>query len=190
MFNVGSGEFLLILLVALIVLGPTRLPDALRQFGRVLGEAKKLSSNFQNEMNDAMKDPVKLVTGEETPKLPKVPRTSKELLGFAVPEPFSKMEASAKPGPGLKTSAESPEAAKNLLEGADEQAASKEADEQTASTPTADAAVPTSVEPAELPPKLVGQVSDESKPDNRDAGSVHPADDDDDDDDVPMFGDR
>ena len=38
MFNIGGGEVLVIALIALIVLGPQRLPDAARQVGKAMGE--------------------------------------------------------------------------------------------------------------------------------------------------------
>ena len=50
MFNLGAGEVMVIALLALIVLGPTRLPDAARQIGSFMGEIRKLSSGFQREM--------------------------------------------------------------------------------------------------------------------------------------------
>jgi Tat protein translocase TatB subunit len=53
MFNVGGGELLVILLIALIVLGPQRLPDAARQVGRVVSEVRRVSSGFQRELKDA-----------------------------------------------------------------------------------------------------------------------------------------
>ncbi|MGQ0832128.1 MAG: Sec-independent protein translocase protein TatB [Microthrixaceae bacterium] len=56
MFNVGGGEFLVIALVALIVLGPQRLPDAARQVGKALGELRRLSSGFQDELRGALSD--------------------------------------------------------------------------------------------------------------------------------------
>jgi Tat protein translocase TatB subunit len=56
MFNIGGGEFLVILLVALIVLGPNRLPEAARQAGKVMGELRKISSGFQNELRTAIAD--------------------------------------------------------------------------------------------------------------------------------------
>lgn len=68
MFNVGGGEFLIIFLVALVVLGPQKLPDAARQIGKIAGEFRKISSGFQREMQSALKDPVSKVTGEPTPK--------------------------------------------------------------------------------------------------------------------------
>lgn len=58
MFNVGTPELLVILLVALIVLGPNKLPDAARQVGRFMGEFRRMSSGFQSELRDAMKEPV------------------------------------------------------------------------------------------------------------------------------------
>lgn len=59
MLNVGTPELLVILVVALIVLGPARLPGAARQVGKALGEARKLSNGFQAEMRDAMREPIK-----------------------------------------------------------------------------------------------------------------------------------
>ena len=53
MFNVGGGELLVIMLIALIVLGPQRLPDAARQVGRVMGDLRRISSGFQQELKDA-----------------------------------------------------------------------------------------------------------------------------------------
>jgi sec-independent protein translocase protein TatB len=53
MFNVGGGELIVILLVALIVLGPQRLPGAARQVGKVLGDLRRVSSGFQNELRHA-----------------------------------------------------------------------------------------------------------------------------------------
>lgn len=54
MFNIGGGEFLVIALIALIVLGPQRLPDAAKQVGKAMGELRRMSSGFQNELKDAL----------------------------------------------------------------------------------------------------------------------------------------
>jgi Tat protein translocase TatB subunit len=56
MFNIGGGEFLVIAVLALIVLGPQRLPDAARQVGKVMGEMRRLSSGFQQELQSALQD--------------------------------------------------------------------------------------------------------------------------------------
>jgi len=65
MLNLGTGELLVVFLVALIVLGPTKMPDAARQVGRMIAELRRLSSGFQDEMRAAMQDP--------TPTLPPLP---------------------------------------------------------------------------------------------------------------------
>lgn len=54
MFNVGGPEILVVLLVALVVLGPEELPKAMRTFGNIMGQVRKLSSGFQSEMRSAM----------------------------------------------------------------------------------------------------------------------------------------
>jgi sec-independent protein translocase protein TatB len=56
MFNIGGGEVLVIALIALIVLGPERLPDAARTVGKVMGEIRRLSTGFQDEVRTAFSD--------------------------------------------------------------------------------------------------------------------------------------
>lgn len=58
MGNLGGLEVVVILLVALVVLGPKKLPDAARQVGRALTELKRISGGFQKEMREAMQDPI------------------------------------------------------------------------------------------------------------------------------------
>lgn len=57
MFNLGGGELLVIALIALIVLGPERLPDAARTVGKVMGEIRRLSTGFQEEVRTAFTEP-------------------------------------------------------------------------------------------------------------------------------------
>ncbi len=57
MGNVGGGEILIILLVALIFLGPEKMPEVARQIGKVVGEIRKMSTAFQNEIQSAMSAP-------------------------------------------------------------------------------------------------------------------------------------
>jgi sec-independent protein translocase protein TatB len=56
MGNVGGGEILVILLAALLILGPAKLPEAARQVGKAMGELRKVTSGFQRELQDALKD--------------------------------------------------------------------------------------------------------------------------------------
>jgi sec-independent protein translocase protein TatB len=58
-FNVTGSELVIILLVALIVLGPEKLPDAIRKVGRVYGELRRMSAGFQSELKDALDEPMR-----------------------------------------------------------------------------------------------------------------------------------
>lgn len=69
MFNIGGGEILVIALVALIVLGPQRLPDAARQAGKAIGELRRLSSGFQNEIKGAF-DVSEIASDRPAPRRP------------------------------------------------------------------------------------------------------------------------
>ena len=62
-FNIGTGELLVILLVALIVLGPTKLPEAARNVGKALGELRRVSTGFQAELRDALHEPLEGTPG-------------------------------------------------------------------------------------------------------------------------------
>ena len=59
MFNLSGSEIVVILLLALIVLGPEKLPDAIRRFGRIYGELRKMGTGFQSEFRQAFDEPLK-----------------------------------------------------------------------------------------------------------------------------------
>lgn len=59
MFNLSGSEIVVILLLALIVLGPEKLPDAIRRFGRIYGELRKMGTGFQSEFRNAFDEPLK-----------------------------------------------------------------------------------------------------------------------------------
>ncbi len=48
-FGIGPGELLLILVVALIVLGPGRLPEVARNLGKMVREFRKATSEVTRE---------------------------------------------------------------------------------------------------------------------------------------------
>jgi Tat protein translocase TatB subunit len=50
MGSIGAPEVLVILVLALLVLGPERLPQAARTAGKWLAEARKLTSSLQAEV--------------------------------------------------------------------------------------------------------------------------------------------
>ncbi|MEN8244893.1 MAG: Sec-independent protein translocase protein TatB [Thermodesulfobacteriota bacterium] len=50
MFGIGMPEMILILAVALIVIGPKKLPDLAKSLGRAMGEFKKATSDLKESM--------------------------------------------------------------------------------------------------------------------------------------------
>ena len=48
MFGIGFPELVMILAVALIVLGPQRLPEVARMLGRAYAQLRRASEEFQN----------------------------------------------------------------------------------------------------------------------------------------------
>lgn len=53
MFGIGMPELLLILAVALIVLGPKKLPEIARALGRGLAEFRRTTDDVKREMQSA-----------------------------------------------------------------------------------------------------------------------------------------
>ena len=51
MFGIGSSEFLVILIVAFLVIGPSHLPKIARTLGKAMGEFRRVSTEFQRTLN-------------------------------------------------------------------------------------------------------------------------------------------
>ncbi len=54
MFNLDPGKILIVLTVALIVLGPDKLPAAMKQVGKYWNEFQRVRSRLQSEMSGAI----------------------------------------------------------------------------------------------------------------------------------------
>ena len=52
MFDIGFSEILVIFVLALIVLGPEKLPRVVREVGRWVGRARAMARQFQEQLED------------------------------------------------------------------------------------------------------------------------------------------
>jgi len=55
----SGSEIVVIVLLALVILGPEKLPEAIRRFGRVYGELKRMSTGFKGEFRSAFDEPIR-----------------------------------------------------------------------------------------------------------------------------------
>ncbi len=102
MFGIGSTELLLILLVALVVLGPEHLPKIIRTINKVMSEFRKVSTELQRAVNleAQLEDAVK-------PQKKKAPAKPKPKTENTPPAAEAKEEASAGADNAEKAHAES-----------------------------------------------------------------------------------
>ena len=56
-FNIGPAELLLIFAIALIVVGPRRLPEIAQGLGKIINDVRKMSQEFTVDMMREMNAP-------------------------------------------------------------------------------------------------------------------------------------
>jgi sec-independent protein translocase protein TatB len=105
MFNIGMPELLVILGVALIVLGPKRLPDVARTIGKAMAEFRKATSGITDEIENAR------AMLEEEARKASATATSNRITAAAGIEPKSSPGSSPDPenppSPGIPPTATS-----------------------------------------------------------------------------------
>ena len=103
MFGIGSTELLVILVVALLVLGPKNLPKIAHTIGRAMGEFRRVSTEFQRTLNTeiAIDDEKKKAQERKAAKAAKAAEKAKaeaeaakvEAVAEAAPAPESENKA-------------------------------------------------------------------------------------------------
>jgi sec-independent protein translocase protein TatB len=56
MFDVGASELLLIIIVAVVVIGPKDMPMALRTAGRWIGKVRRVSGHFRSGLENMIRE--------------------------------------------------------------------------------------------------------------------------------------
>ena len=134
MFGLGFGEILIILVLALVLLGPSKLPDAAKQLGKGLREFKKatddLRQQFEGELYSEPKPQRPRLV--EPPPVPAAPGDAAAAAGAPV------VAATAENVPGLEAALAEP--ARPALEPGERPAAGTVPSRPAASEPLAGAA--------------------------------------------------
>lgn len=67
----SGSEIVFLLLIGLVVLGPEKLPEAMRKFGRVYHEIKNVASGVQRDLRTGFEDPLQEIknTAEEARRI-------------------------------------------------------------------------------------------------------------------------
>ena len=68
MFDIGAAELLVIIIVAVVVIGPKDMPHAMRTAGRWIGKVRKVSAHFRTGI-DAMVHAIEAYTSCKNSKI-------------------------------------------------------------------------------------------------------------------------
>jgi sec-independent protein translocase protein TatB len=155
-FNLQGSEIIVILLLALVILGPEKLPDAVRKFAQTYGELKKMGNGFQSELRSVLDEPIREM--KETARLVQDAADPKKIAEQAAEDSALREAAKSADRAGItdvpitEAALEATDPAYNGTASADEVQPSAP-NEPTTSEPT------TSDEPDDGPPVIINQIA-------------------------------
>jgi sec-independent protein translocase protein TatB len=92
--NFSPEKLFLVGVIALIVLGPHRLPQAARTFGRFVAQVRKMSASFQEEVREALAEPTDAVTSAVSEfRVPDIRRSVREVVSSTFSAPVTPVPA-------------------------------------------------------------------------------------------------
>jgi Tat protein translocase TatB subunit len=106
MFNIGTPELFLILIVALIVVGPRRLPEIGRTVGRVMSEFRKAQDEVRDMVKFDLSDAAPTSTETRPGPMPHPTRVFEEPEQDPVEAPIDTMGSSDRVAPEAESGAE------------------------------------------------------------------------------------
>jgi sec-independent protein translocase protein TatB len=68
--GIGPGELVLILVIAVIVLGPDKIPETMRTIGKAMREIRTITEGFQKELNKELAEVTKEPAAQPAPAQP------------------------------------------------------------------------------------------------------------------------
>jgi sec-independent protein translocase protein TatA len=87
--NIGPGELILILIIALVVLGPSKLPDVASSLGRSLREFRKAASDVSDATKIDAPAPAPTATTTQAQPSPGAAPAPNTLSGESAPNTIS-----------------------------------------------------------------------------------------------------
>jgi sec-independent protein translocase protein TatB len=89
--NFSPEKLFLVGVIALIVLGPNRLPQAARSLGRFAAAVRRMSSGFQDEVRSALAEPTQMVNSAVSEfKVPNVRQSVRDAVSSTLTTPESR----------------------------------------------------------------------------------------------------
>ena len=88
MFNIGGGELLIIILVIIIFIGPSKLPEVANTLGKLSATIRRFNQSFQDEIRDSFEDPIEEAARERGKQI--LGKESKDLENIEVDDTDSK----------------------------------------------------------------------------------------------------